>query len=495
MDLQSKRFMDDYLYGRTYIDPEHIQDGGVTPEHVRRWRLLQELQDRNETLFYKVLLENFVEMTPIIYTPTVGWACLNYARLYRRPRGMYFSATDKGEMSAIAWNWPCDHVDAIVVTDGSRILGLGDLGINGLGISVGKLDCYVAAAGFNPRRVLPVVIDVGTDNEALRNDPLYMGLKQPRVGDEEYFEVLDEFVAAMMARWPHAVLQFEDFNLAHAHPLLNRYRDHHCIFNDDIQGTAATAVSGIYGALAVQGKPVKAITEQKFVVVGAGSAGMGVVGMTALGMMKHGLTEAQAADHFWILDASGLITKARQGLTAVVEPFARLGEADGESLIDVVKRVKPTALIGLSGAGPIFTKEVLEAMGQFNEHPIIFPMSNPTHRMECRATDAQKCTGGRAIFASGSPQADVVMGGRTIVSSQANNLYIFPGLAFGAHLARSGRVSDLMIMAAAETLPHMIPEEDKAVGCVYPRLSNIRNISIRVTRVQTLFGNKKEKKV
>ncbi|GAB4815889.1 hypothetical protein N2152v2_002935, partial [Parachlorella kessleri] len=295
MEQQMARIMDQYWHGSDYIDPSQVESGGVTHEHTRKWEILQHLQDRNETLFYRILVENFVEMAPIIYTPTVGWACMNYHKLYRRPRGMFFSAHDRGEMASIVWNWPQQEVDAIVVTDGSRILGLGDLGANGLGIPIGKLDLYVGAGGFNPGRVLPCVVDVGTNNEALRNDPWYIGIKQPRLRGDAYYEVIDEFVTAVMGRWPKAVLQFEDFNIEHALPLLERYRYHHTVFNDDVQryryhhtvfnddvqGTAAVAVAGIYGAMAVAGKPVGAIADQSFVVLGAGSAGMGVVKMIA----------------------------------------------------------------------------------------------------------------------------------------------------------------------------------------------------------------------
>eukprot|EP00891_Asterochloris_glomerata_P006016 jgi/Astpho2/6016/Aster-03973 len=467
LERQARRVMEDYLYGRDYIDPSHVKDGGVTPDDTRKWKVLQELQDRNETLFYHLLVEHFVDMCRIIYTPTVGWACLNYHRLYRRPRGMYFSAADKGEMAAMIWNWHANDVDAIVVTDGSRILGLGDLGVNGLGISVGKLDLYVGAAGFHPRKVLPCVLDVGTNNEQLRKDPMYMGLDQARLEGDEYYQIVDEFMSAVSARWPHAVIQFEDFQLKHAHPLLQRYRHHHLMWNDDIQGTAATALAGIYGALTVQGKPLHTITQQQIVVIGAGSAGMGVTYMIAQAMVKHGLTFEEATHHFWILDANGLITRKRSDITSYVQPFARDDDVqhEGESLEQVVKRVKPTILIGLAGAGKLFTENVLKAMGELNERPIIFAMSNPTYRSECTAEEAQVATGGRAIFASGSPYPDCQIGDRTIACSQANNMYIFP---------------DMMLTAAAEALPALIPKEDLEKGVVYPPLRKIREISQHV---------------
>lgn len=482
MGNQVERWMEEYKYGRDYIDPEHVKDEGITHEDCRRWKVLQELQDRNEQMFYHILLANFKEMAPIIYTPTVGWACLNYHKLFRRPRGMFFSKRDKGEMAAMTWNWPSQEVDAIVVTDGSRILGLGDQGLNGLGISIGKLDLYVAAAGFHPRKVMPCVVDVGTDNQTLLDDPLYMGLDCQRIRGQEYFEIMDEFVKAVMSRWPKAVLQFEDFSLEHAYPLLERYRHHHLIFNDDIQGTAATACAGVYGALAVKGEPLTAIADQRFVIVGAGSAGMGVTTMLSLCLVKHGRTAEEAKAAFWVLDRDGLITAKREKLTPVVRPFARSDRdsTDGETIVEVVKRVRPTVLVGLSGVGKLFTAEVLQAMGQCNNRPIIMAMSNPISRLECTHEEAQHSTDGRAIYMAGSPQGDVHLNGRTIVCSQANNMYVFPGLAMGAHLAKSAVISDIMLTAASEALPQLLSTEDKKRGCVYPGLHNIRAISTRV---------------
>ncbi|KIY95784.1 hypothetical protein MNEG_12178 [Monoraphidium neglectum] len=384
--------MRDFYYGLNQIPPEDI-GSGITREMERRWRVLSGLQDRNETLFYRVLVEHFEDMAPIVYTPTVGW----------------------------------EDVQAIVVTDGSRILGLGDLGANGLGIPIGKLDLYVAAAGFDPSKVLPCIIDVGTDNERLLGDPLYVGLRRSRVRGDEYYALVDEFVRAVTRRWPNAVLQFEDFSIEHARPLLQRYRQHHLVFNDDIQGTAATAVAGLYGALRAQGLPPADLARQTVVCLGAGSAGMGVVQMICDAMEAQGAAPEQARGNFWVLSSKGLITAARPAIPCNVVPFARPeAELEGSCLLDVVRRARPTVLLGLAGAGRLFAPDVLAAAAEGCERPIIFPMSNPTIKMECTAEDAVLATQGRCVFASGSPQPPLDYRGVTLEFSQANNLYIFP---------------------------------------------------------------------
>jgi len=424
-------------------------------------------------------------MAPIIYTPTVGWACSHFSHLYRRPRGMYFCRHDKDEMASMVYNWESDQVDAVVVTDGSRVLGLGDLGMGGLGISIGKLDLYVAAGGFHPRRVLPVVLDVGTNNQKLIDDPRYLGLKESRLEGDEYYNLIDEFMAAIKLRWPRALIQFEDFQSKYAIKLLMRYKKEYLMFNDDIQGTAATVLAGLYGAMKVRGLGPESLKDQIFVVAGAGSAGSGVL-LTIRNAItrRHGLSDEEASKRFYIIDQDGLISKSRPNLAEMEDLFHDLStfavddpQMEGMSLVDTIKKVQPNVLIGLSGVGGLFTNEVLTAMNASSSPPIIFPLSNPTSRSECSAAEAQTATGGRAIFASGSPYPDVEIDGSIVSSSQCNNRYIFPGLALGAALGQTGVVTNAMINRAAEALVELIDEDDLKRRATFPETADIREIS------------------
>lgn len=486
---QIDRFMADFksLKLRTREGPKDLTS-------LAKWRILNRLHDRNETLYYKILIDNIQEFAPIIYTPTVGLVCQNYSGLFRRPRGMYFSAEDRREMVSMVYNWPSPEVDIIVVTDGSRILGLGDLGVQGIGIPIGKLDLYVAAAGFNPQRVLPVQIDVGTNNQKLLENPLYLGLRQPRLEGEEYVAVIDEFMEAVYQRWPRVIVQFEDFQNKWAFRMLQRYRTKHRMFNDDVQGTAGIAVAGILGAVRAQGRPMEEIAQQKIVVVGAGSAGLGVVNMVRHSMaIMLGSTPAaltQAASNFWVVDKDGLITAAREFISPDVVEYARLaGEADeegglreGARLVDVVKKVRPDILLGLSGVGGLFTKEVLEAMklGR-NSRPAVFPLSNPTVNSECTAEEAFQAIGPNLIFAGGSPFPDVDFGnGQIGHANQGNNMYLFPGIGLGALLSGARIISDGMLQAAATTLAAYMGDDDVKRGIIYPPTSKIREITAEV---------------
>ncbi|KAG5251522.1 NAD-dependent malic enzyme family protein [Salix suchowensis] len=449
---QYDRFMESYrsLEKNTQGQPH----GSVS---LAKWRILNRLHDRNETLYYRVLIDNIKDFAPIIYTPTVGLVCQNYSGLFRRPRGMYFSAKDKGEMMSMIYNWPAHQVDMIVLTDGSRILGLGDLGVQGIGIPIGKLDIYVAAAGINPQRILPVMLDVGTNNQKLLEDPLYLGLRQPRLEGEEYLSIVDEFMEAVHTRWPKAIVQFEDFQMKWAFETLQRYRKRFCMFNDDIQGTAGVALAGLLGTVRAQGQPLSDFVNQKIVVVGAGSAGLGVLNMAieALSRMS-GNNEMAVKNKCYLLDKDGLITKERKNIDPAAAPFAKdlrdvEGLREGASPIEVVKKLKPHVLLGLSGVGGILTR-VLKAMRESDStKPAIFAMSNPTMNAECTAADAFKYAGPNIVFGSGSPFEDVDLGnGKVGHVNQANNMYLFPGIGLGTLLSGAHIITDGMLQAAAE---------------------------------------------
>ncbi|XP_059305183.1 NAD-dependent malic enzyme 62 kDa isoform, mitochondrial [Lycium ferocissimum] len=487
-EQQTARFMADLK--RLEVQ---ARDGPSDPYVLAKWRILNRLHDRNETLYYKVLIDNIEEYAPIVYTPTVGLVCQKYSGLFRRPRGMYFSAADRGEMMSMVYNWPADQVDMIVVTDGSRILGLGDLGVQGIGIAIGKLDLYVAAAGINPQRVLPVMIDVGTDNEKLLKDPLYLGLQERRLDGEEYVEVIDEFMEAVFTRWPHVIVQFEDFQSKWAFQLLQRYRNNYRMFNDDVQGTAGVAIAGLLGAVRAQGRPMIDFPKMKIVVAGAGSAGIGVLNAARKTMARMlGNTEIafeSARSQFWVVDAKGLITEGRENVDPEARPFARKineierqGLREGATLAEVVRQVKPDVLLGLSAVGGLFSKEVLEALKHSTStRPAIFPMSNPTRNAECTPEEAFSIVGDNIIFSSGSPFKDVELGnGQVGHCNQANNMFLFPGIGLGTLLSGSRIVSDGMLQAAAECLAAYMTEEEVLKGIIYPSISSIRDITKKV---------------
>ncbi|KAI8545176.1 hypothetical protein RHMOL_Rhmol07G0021400 [Rhododendron molle] len=481
-EQQYVRFMESYhsLEKNTRGQPE----GFVS---LAKWRILNRLHDRNETLYYRVLIDNIEDFAPIIYTPTVGLVCQNYSGLFRRPRGMYFSAKDKGEMMSMIYNWPAHQVDMIVLTDGSRILGLGDLGVQGIGIPIGKLDMYVAAAGINPQRILPVMLDVGTNNQKLLEDRLYLGLRQPRLEGEEYLSIVDEFMEAVHTRWPKAIVQFEDFQMKWAFETLQRYRKRFCMFNDDIQGTAGVALAGLLGTVRTQGRPLADFANQKIVVVGAGSAGLGVLNMAVQAVKR--MAGADANPQFFLLDKDGLITKARRVIDPAAAPFAKapaeiekLGLMEGANLIEVVKKVKPHVLLGLSGVGGVFNEEVLKAMRESDStKPAIFAMSNPTMNAECAAVDAFKHAGENIVFASGSPFKNVDLGnGKVGHVNQANNMYLFPGIGLGTLLSGARLISDGMLQAASECLASYITDDEIQRGVLYPPIGSIRDITAEV---------------
>jgi len=442
-----------------------------------RYIALTALQDRNERLFFRAVMDHVAEMLPILYTPTVGEACKRFSHIFRRPRGLYLCPRDRGRIRSILRNWPATReVAVIVVTDGERILGLGDLGANGMGIPIGKLALYTACAGVHPGGTLPVMLDVGTENAELRDDPLYVGLPQHRLRGAEYDALVEEFVTAVAEVFPDAVLQFEDFATDNAINLLARYRDRTCTFNDDIQGTAAVALAGLYAAVRITGRPLR---EQRLVFLGAGSAATGIADLVARAMTEEGLDLPAARARIALVDSKGLVTRDRAGLAAYKLPYA-IDAAPQPGLLGAVNALAPTAIIGVSAVPNTFDEPVLRAMAAANERPIVFALSNPTSRAECTAEQAYRFTDGRAIFASGSPFAPVMIDGRTWVPRQGNNAYIFPGLGLGVTLVRARRVTESMFAAAARRLGELATDAELAQGSLYPPIDHIMDVSAEI---------------
>ena len=446
-------------------------------EPLEKYVYLSALQNRNETLFFRVVMDHAEEMIPIIYTPTVGQACLEYGAIYAGPRGIFLSIKDRGHVAEILRNWPNMDVRMIVVTDGERILGLGDLGALGMGIPVGKLSLYTACAGLHPYYTLPITIDVGTDNEALHNDEFYIGLKQKRVRGAEYDAFIDEFIEAVRHVYPRSMVQWEDFGNTTAFGLLQRYRGKICSFNDDIQGTAAVALAGILSSLRETGSSLR---DQKLLFLGAGEAGTGIADLFVAAAMDEGLTQAEARARCWFVDSQGLVVSRRPGKLAHHKlPYAH-DHDPVHSLPEAIERLHPTALIGVSGAARAFTEDVIRRMSRINQRPIIFALSNPTSKAECTAEEAYTYSEGRAVFASGSPFPAFTLEGRTFQPGQGNNVYIFPGVGLGALVCESSQVTDGMFLTAARTLASMVKQDDLDVGRIYPALNRIREVSIRI---------------
>jgi malate dehydrogenase (oxaloacetate-decarboxylating)(NADP+) len=443
---------------------------------LEKYILLESLQDRNERLFFRVIMENLEEMMPIIYTPTVGRACQEFGHIYRRPRGLFISAADRGRIAQVMRNWPRREASMIVVTDGERILGLGDLGANGMGIPIGKLSLYTACAGLHPRRCLPIMLDVGTNNESLLKDPLYLGLRQARLAGESLDDFVDEFIDASQKVFPGVVVQFEDFANHNAFRLLENYRDQICCFNDDIQGTAAVTVAGIFSALRVTGKP---LSEQTFLCLGAGEASTGICDLLVTAMTADGLEERAARARCWMVDSKGLVVAERKRLAEHKLPYAHEHPPIADFL-GAVKALRPTAILGAGATAGLFTREVIAAMSELNDRPIIFALSNPTSKAECTAEQAYAWSGGRALFASGSPFAPVECEGKLFVPGQGNNSYIFPGVGLGVVATGASRVTDAMFMAAARTLADRVRQYDLDQGSLYPPLTEIRDVSAHI---------------
>ncbi|KAJ9179248.1 hypothetical protein P3X46_011058 [Hevea brasiliensis] len=446
---------------------------------LQKYMAMMDLQERNEKLFYKLLIDNVEEMLPIVYTPTVGEACQKYGRIFGRPQGLYISLKEKGRILEVLRNWPEKNIQVIVVTDGERILGLGDLGCQGMGIPVGKLSLYTALGGVRPSACLPVTIDVGTNNEKLLNDEFYIGLRQRRATGQEYSELLHEFMSAVKQNYGERVLiQFEDFANHNAFDLLAKYGTTHLVFNDDIQGTASVVLAGLVAALNLVGGT---LADHRFLFLGAGEAGTGIAELIALEMSKQtNMPVEETRKKIWLVDSKGLIVSSRkESLQHFKKPWAHEHEPI-KTLLDAVNDIKPTVLIGTSGVGRTFTKEVVEAMASFNERPIILALSNPTSQSECTAEEAYTWSEGRAIFASGSPFAPVEYEGKVYVPGQANNAYIFPGFGLGLIMSGTIRVHDDMLLAASEALAAQVTQENFDKGLIYPPFANIRNISAQI---------------
>ncbi|XP_040192903.1 NAD-dependent malic enzyme, mitochondrial isoform X2 [Rana temporaria] len=437
------------------------------------------IQERNEKLFYRVLQDDIERLMPIVYTPTVGLACSQYGHIFRRPKGLYISIFDKGHIRSILENWPETDVKAVVVTDGERILGLGDLGVYGMGIPVGKLCLYTACAGIRPRSCLPVVIDVGTDNPALLKDPFYMGLYQKRDRTQLYDDLIDEFMDAVTDRYGrNTLIQFEDFGNHNAFRFLRKYREKYCTFNDDIQGTASVALAGL---LATQNAINKPITEQRVLFLGAGEAALGIANLIVMSMMENGISAEAAREKIWMFDKYGLLVQGRaEGVDGNQEAFGHSSpDQPVKSFLDAVNVLKPTAIIGVAGAGRLFTEDVVKAMSAINERPVIFSLSNPTTQAECTAEEAYTWTEGRCLFASGSPFDMVTLSdGRSFKPGQGNNAYVFPGVALAVILSGVRHISDRVFLEAAKALAEQLTAEELDQGRLYPPLSNIREVSI-----------------
>ncbi len=442
---------------------------------IERYIFLSALQERNQTLFYRTLIDNIEEIMPLIYTPTVGQACKEFAHIFRKPQGFYITPEDKGDMADILGNWPENDIRIIVVTDGERILGLGDLGANGMGISIGKLALYVACAGIQPHQCLPVMLDVGTNNQELLDDPLYLGYPFSRVKGVAYDELVEEFVLAVQSRFPKALIQFEDFLTPNAYRLLTTYRDRVLCFNDDIQGTAAVALAGVYASTRITQKAFK---DLKIMFLGAGSAATGIADLICQAFKTQGLTEDEAKERLWFVDVNGLVLKGRDDLMAHNLPYAH--DHAPHDFISAIDDIKPDILIGATGAPGTFTQEVVEHMAALNDRPVIFALSNPTSRAECTAEQAYEWSKGRVVFASGSPFAPVAYGNDMHRPAQGNNAYIFPGVGLGVTVAEARRVSEEMFLVAAEALAGEVTQADIAEGAIYPRLSSIRAVSAEI---------------
>ena len=468
LDDQTKRAYDAFLIFETDLE-----------KHV----YLRALQDNNETLFYRLLHDHLPEMMPIIYTPIVGAACQQFSEIYRRPRGLFIAYPDRDRIDAMLENAPGGDIKVIVVTDGERILGLGDQGTGGMGIPIGKLSLYTGCGGIEPDVTLPIMLDVGTNNQDRLKDPLYIGWRHERISGENYYEFVDLFIQAVKRKWPHVLLQFEDFAQAHATPLLDKYRDQLCTFNDDIQGTAAVTVGTLLAAVKVAGVQ---LSEQNVVFLGAGSAGCGIAEQLISAMIKEGISEHEARQRIFMVDQNGLLHDSTAGLLPfqqkLAQPYDQVKTWNNDqskdiSFLQVIKQAKPGILVGVSGQPGLFNEEIIRMMAAGTDRPMIFPLSNPTERIEAVPADLIHWTEGKALVATGSPFAPVQFNGKSYPIAQCNNSYIFPGMGLGILAVNARRVTDAMFMAAAEALSNCSPAINDPQASLLPPLDNIRKVS------------------
>ncbi len=456
------------------------------PTDIERYIYLASLQDRNETLFFRLMQEHITEMMPIVYTPTVGAACQQYSHLYRRPHGLYIPYQEKDNLDAILANTTIPDVKVIVVTDGERILGLGDLGVGGMGIPIGKLALYTLCAGIDPATTLPIVLDVGTNNQGLLNDPLYLGWKHERVRGQAYDDFIEAFVQAVMRKWPEVVLQWEDFSKGNARRLLDRYQDRLCTFNDDIQGTGAVTLAGLLAATDAIGSK---LSRQQIVMLGAGSAATGIADQLVVAMVDEGMSEADARQAIWLVDSQGLVHDGRGGLEDFKQRYAQpqakiagwqVADRGMITMEDVVHHVHPGILIGTGAQPGAFHEALVRDMAQYVERPVIFPLSNPTSKSEAVPADLLQWTEGRAIVATGSPFVPVYYEGTTYYIGQCNNSFIFPGVGLGVVASGARRVTESMFVAAARALSQLSPARTNPTASLYPALEGIRDVSRKV---------------
>lgn len=439
---------------------------------IEKYIFLNALLERNQRLFYRILIDHIEEVMPLVYTPTVGEACKEFAHIFRRPQGLNITPADRGEIASVMANWPETDIRVIVVTDGERILGLGDLGANGMGISIGKVALYVACAGIHPGQCIPIMLDVGTNNIPLREDPLYLGYPFPRLAGDAYFSLIEEFIGAVQSRFPNALIQFEDFLAPNAFSLLERYQKRIRCFNDDIQGTAAVTLAGIYTSCRITRKKFSDLT---IMFLGTGSAASGIAELVFNAFRSAGLSEQAARRKIWFIDRKGLVVSTNENIKPRIKPYAHAHEP--QSFLNAVADIKPDVLIGATGVAGTFNESIVRQMAKVNERPVIIALSNPTSHTECTAEEAYKWSDGRVIFASGSPFAAVQYGEKLFRPAQGNNAYIFPGIGLGIQASAARLVSETMFLAAAEVLANAVSEREITTGAIYPPLTQIREVS------------------